>query len=58
MVEGVTKGYQKQLEITGVGYKAEVQPYGLQLALGLLALDRVQGAGGHQAHRAAADRRS
>lgn len=34
MIEGVTKGYQKQLEITGVGYKAEVRPYGLQLALG------------------------
>ena len=34
MVEGVTKGYQKQLEINGVGYKAEVRPYGLQLALG------------------------
>jgi len=35
MVEGVTKGYSKALEITGVGYKAEVKPYGLQLALGL-----------------------
>ena len=34
MVEGVTKGYQKQLDIVGVGYKAEVRPYGLQLALG------------------------
>ncbi|HXT17893.1 MAG TPA: 50S ribosomal protein L6 [Gemmatimonadaceae bacterium] len=34
MVEGVTKGYAKQLEITGVGYKAEVRPYGLQLSLG------------------------
>jgi large subunit ribosomal protein L6 len=34
MVEGVTKGYQKQLEISGVGYKAEVRPFGLQLALG------------------------
>jgi|SRR5512132_191472 large subunit ribosomal protein L6 len=34
MVEGVTKGYKKQLEITGVGYKAEPRPYGLQLALG------------------------
>jgi large subunit ribosomal protein L6 len=34
MVEGVTRGFQKQLEITGVGYKAEVRPYGLQLALG------------------------
>ncbi len=34
MIEGVTKGFQKQLEITGVGYKAEVRPYGLQLSLG------------------------
>ena len=34
MVEGVTKGFQKQLDIVGVGYKAEVRPYGLQLALG------------------------
>ncbi len=32
MVEGVTKGYSKQLEITGVGYKAEVKPYGVLLA--------------------------
>jgi large subunit ribosomal protein L6 len=28
MVEGVTQGYKKQLEITGVGYKAEVKPFG------------------------------
>ena len=34
MVEGVTKGYSKTLEITGVGYKAEARPYGLQFALG------------------------
>jgi large subunit ribosomal protein L6 len=34
MVDGVTKGYSKQLEIIGVGYKAEGRPYGLQLALG------------------------
>ena len=34
MVEGVTKGYEKKLEITGVGYKAEARPYGLQLAVG------------------------
>jgi large subunit ribosomal protein L6 len=34
MVEGVTKGYSKQLEITGVGYKAEPKPYGLVLSLG------------------------
>ena len=34
MVDGVTKGFQKQLEITGVGFKAEVKPYGLLLSLG------------------------
>jgi large subunit ribosomal protein L6 len=34
MVEGCSKGYVKQLEITGVGYKAEPKPFGLQLALG------------------------
>jgi len=34
MIEGVTKGYVKQLEITGVGFKAEPKPFGLQLALG------------------------
>jgi large subunit ribosomal protein L6 len=34
MVEGVTAGYRKQLDIIGVGYKAEARPYGLQLALG------------------------
>ena len=34
MVEGVTKGYAKQLEITGVGYKAELKPYGLLFSLG------------------------
>ena len=35
MIDGVTKGYSKRLEIQGVGYKAEVKPYGLNLALGL-----------------------
>jgi large subunit ribosomal protein L6 len=34
MIEGVTKGYTKQLEITGVGYKAEPKPYGLLFSLG------------------------
>lgn len=34
MIEGVTKGFSKQLEIIGVGYKAEQRPYGLQLSLG------------------------
>ena len=34
MVEGVTKGYAKALEIQGVGYKAEVVKDGVQLTVG------------------------
>ena len=34
MVEGVSKGFEKVLEIQGVGYKAEVSPKGLNLSLG------------------------
>jgi len=34
MVEGVTKGFAKSLEIQGVGYKAEVKPFGVQLVVG------------------------
>ncbi|MEK7569985.1 MAG: 50S ribosomal protein L6 [Patescibacteria group bacterium] len=33
-VEGVSKGFEKRLEITGVGFKAAVQPTGLLLNLG------------------------
>ena len=34
LVEGVTKGFEKKLEITGVGYRAAMQGKNLQLALG------------------------
>ena len=34
MVEGVTKGYEKALEIQGVGYRAENKPFGLTLIVG------------------------
>ncbi|MFZ5738784.1 LSU ribosomal protein L6P [Rhodopseudomonas thermotolerans] len=34
LVEGVTKGFEKKLEITGVGYRAAMQGKKLQLALG------------------------
>ena len=34
LVDGVTKGFEKKLEITGVGYRAAVQGKNLQLALG------------------------
>jgi len=34
MVDGVTKGFTKALEIQGVGYKAEPKPFGVQLVVG------------------------
>lgn len=34
LLEGVTKGFDKKLEITGVGYRAALQGKKLQLALG------------------------
>ena len=34
MVEGVSKGFTKTLEIQGVGYKAETKPYGVNLIVG------------------------
>ena len=34
MVEGVTDGFEKRLEIQGVGYRAQLRGKGLELALG------------------------
>jgi large subunit ribosomal protein L6 len=34
MIDGVTKGFTKTLEIQGVGYKAEAKPYGVNLIVG------------------------
>jgi large subunit ribosomal protein L6 len=34
MIEGVTTGYKKTLEIVGVGYRAENKAFGLTLSLG------------------------
>jgi large subunit ribosomal protein L6 len=34
MVEGVSTGFSKTLEIQGVGYKAEAKPYGVNLIVG------------------------
>ena len=34
MIEGVTNGYQKRLEIQGVGYRAQVQGQKLNMSLG------------------------
>ena len=35
IITGVSQGFEKKLEITGVGYRAQVQGKNLQLALGL-----------------------
>jgi large subunit ribosomal protein L6 len=34
MIDGVSKGFIKTLEIQGVGYKAEAKPYGVNLVVG------------------------
>jgi len=34
MVEGVTTGFNRRLEIQGVGYRAEAKPYGVNLIVG------------------------
>ena len=34
MIEGVTKGYEKKLEINGVGYRVKVSGSNLELSLG------------------------
>src|ERR1044071_833127 len=35
MVDGVTNGFEKKLELQGVGYNAEPKPFGVQLVVGL-----------------------
>jgi large subunit ribosomal protein L6 len=35
MVEGVSTGFKKTLEIQGVGYRAEAKPFGVTLIVGL-----------------------
>ena len=60
MVLGVTEGFEKRLEIQGVGYRAQLKGKNLELALGLLASgadrgargDRVRGALAHRGGRA------
>lgn len=34
MVQGVTKGFSRSLEIQGIGYKAETRPKGVRLVVG------------------------
>ena len=46
MVEGVSQGFKKVLEINGVGYRAELKDQVLHLTLGFLSSHRVSAAVG------------
>ncbi len=46
IVEGVSKGYQKELQIKGVGYRAEKQGEGMTMKVGFshpVVVDKVEG---------------
>lgn len=46
IVEGVSKGYQKELQIKGVGYRAEKQGEGITMKVGFshpVVVDKVEG---------------
>ena len=48
MVEGVTNGFEKRLEIQGVGYRAQLKGNTLELALGFSHPVRVDAPHGHR----------
>ena len=56
LVTGVTKGFEKKLEITGVGYRAALQGKNLQLALGYSHDVVYRDPGRHRDRGAEADR--
>ena len=58
MVEGVTKGFEKRLEIQGVGYRARLQGKALELAVGYSHPVSVTGPGGDRVRGPAARPRS
>ena len=55
MVEGVTKGFEKHLEIQGVGYRAQLKGTDLELAVGYSHPVVDQAAPGHRVRRPDAD---
>ena len=55
MVEGVTNGYEKRLEIQGVGYRAALRGNSIELLLGFSHPVRRRGAGGHRVRDPGAD---
>ena len=56
MVDGVTTGFEKKLEIHGVGYRAALKGKNLQLALGFCHDVVYRDPGRHRDHGAEADR--
>ena len=56
IVNGVTDGFEKKLEISGVGYRAAMQGKNLKLALGFSHEVVYPDAGRHHHRRAEADR--
>ncbi len=50
MVQGVSEGFTKQLEIEGVGFKAAVQGSTLESKLGFFSSDFVSHSQGNQNH--------
>ena len=55
ILEGVKNGFEKKLEINGVGYRAALQGKNLQLALGFSHDVVYRDPGRHHDHRAEAD---
>ena len=55
MVEGVTEGFEKRLEIQGVGYRARLQGKALELAVGYSHPVSVTAPGGDRVRGPAAD---
>ena len=56
MVEGVTDGFEKRLEIQGVGYRAALKGKNLELALGYSHPVSIEAPGGDRVRGPAADR--
>ena len=57
MVDGVTTGFEKRLEIQGVGYRAALKGSDLELALGYSHPVAIKAPDGHRVRGAACRRR-
>ena len=55
MVDGVTEGFEKRLEIQGVGYRAALKGKNLELALGYSHPVPIEAPDGHRVRGPAAD---